>query len=81
VPDAPTIHDLRLMTSPEVRAALPYVGCLLVPVGSCEQLGPDLALGSDAAQAEAYARLIAERGLKILCGFLKDFIALPSPRA
>jgi len=57
--DAPAIHDLRLMTSPEVKAALPQVGCLLVPVGSCEQHGPNLGLGSDAAQAEAYARLLA----------------------
>jgi len=61
MPDAPAIHDLRLMTSPEVKAALPGIGCLLVPVGSCEQHGTNLALAADAGQAEAYARLLAER--------------------
>ena len=59
MPDAPAIHDLRLMTSSEVKAALPAIGCLLVPVGSCEQHGPNLALAADAAQAEAYAQLLA----------------------
>jgi creatinine amidohydrolase len=59
--DAPVIHELRLMTSPEVRDALPGVGCLLIPVGSCEQHGPNIGLGADAAQADAYARLVAER--------------------
>ena len=44
--EAPAIHDLRLMTSPEVKAALPTIGCLLVPVGSCEQHGTNLALRS-----------------------------------
>lgn len=58
--EAPAIHDLRLMTSPEVEAALPSIGCLLVPVGSCEQHGPNLALAADAAQAAAYARLLAQ---------------------
>ena len=57
--EAPAIHDLRLMTSPEVKAALPEIGCLLVPVGSCEQHGPNLSLAADAAQAAAYARLLA----------------------
>jgi creatinine amidohydrolase len=57
--EAPQFHDLRLMTSPEVEAALPSIGCLLVPVGSCEQHGPNLALAADAAQAAAYARLLA----------------------
>jgi creatinine amidohydrolase len=57
--ETPEIHDLRLMTSPEVEAALPSIGCLLVPVGSCEQHGPNLALAADAAQAAAYARLLA----------------------
>ena len=57
--ETPAIHDLRLMTSPEVKAALPDIGCLLVPVGSCEQHGPNLALAADAAQAAAYARVLA----------------------
>ena len=48
--EAPAIHDLRLMTSPEVKAALPEIGCLLVPVGSCEQHGPNLSLAADSAQ-------------------------------
>jgi creatinine amidohydrolase len=60
MPETPAIHDLRLMTSPEVKAALPEIGCLLVPVGSCEQHGPNLGLGADAGQAAAYARLLAE---------------------
>ncbi len=58
--EAPAIHDLRLTTSPEVKAAPPSIGCLLVPVGSCEQHGPNLALAADAAQAAAYARLLAQ---------------------
>lgn len=57
--DAPAIHDLRLMTSPEVKAALSETGCLLIPVGSCEQHGPNLGLGADAGQAAAYARMLA----------------------
>lgn len=59
--DAPAIHELRRMTSPEVGDALSAVGCLLIPVGSCEQHGPNIGLGADAAQAEAYARLLAQR--------------------
>ncbi len=58
--ETPAIHDLRLMTSPEVEAALPDIGCLLVPVGSCEQHGPNLALAADTAQAEGFARLLAQ---------------------
>jgi creatinine amidohydrolase len=58
--DTPAIHDLRLMTHPEVEAALPDIGCLLIPVGSCEQHGPNLGLGADAAQAASFARLLAQ---------------------
>ena len=59
--DAPTIHELGLMTSPEVEAALPEIGCVVIPVGSCECHGPNIALASDAGQATAYGRLIAQR--------------------
>jgi creatinine amidohydrolase len=59
--DAPTIHELGMMTSPEVEAALPEIGCVVIPVGSCECHGPNIALASDAGQATAYGRLIVER--------------------
>ena len=59
--EAPAIYDLELMTSPEVEAALRTIRCVLIPVGSCEQHGPNIALSSDSGQAAAYARLVAAR--------------------
>ncbi len=58
---AVTVAGVRLsdLTWPEVDAAPPIV---VVPVGSCEQHGPHLPLGTDTMVAEALAgRLVAER--------------------
>jgi creatinine amidohydrolase len=48
------------MTWPEVRDALEEVKVAILPVGSCEQHGPHLALSTDIAAAEVVARRLAE---------------------
>jgi len=48
------------MTWPEVRDALEQVKVAILPVGSCEQHGPHLALSTDIAGSEAVARRLVE---------------------
>jgi creatinine amidohydrolase len=50
------VTELARLTWPEARAALESARLALLPVGSCEQHGPHLALDTDAAVAEALAR-------------------------
>ncbi|MDB4433406.1 creatininase family protein [bacterium] len=56
-----TAYVLEEMTSPEVRDALTEVKLAIIPVGSCEQHGPHLALSTDIAAAEVFARRLAEQ--------------------
>ena len=55
-----TAYAMEEMTWPEVRDALAEAQVAIVPVGSCEQHGPHLALSVDIAGAEAFARRVAE---------------------
>jgi creatinine amidohydrolase len=55
-----TPHIMEEMTWPEVRDALAEARLAILPVGSCEQHGPHLALSVDIASAEAFARQLAE---------------------
>jgi creatinine amidohydrolase len=50
------MSELSRLTWPDAREALKRARLALVPVGSCEQHGPHLALDTDAAVAEAMAR-------------------------
>jgi creatinine amidohydrolase len=54
-------YILSDMSWPEVKKALETVRVALIPVGSTEQHGPNLALQADTAQAHAFARRLAER--------------------
>jgi creatinine amidohydrolase len=49
------------MTWPEVKAALPEIELVLIPVGSCEQHGPHLELCCDAALAHAVCLRLEEQ--------------------
>ena len=55
-----TAYVMEEMTWPEVRDALDEVRFAILPVGSCEQHGPHLALSTDIAGAEVVARRLAE---------------------
>ncbi len=55
------VYDLTQMTWPEVREALKTARLAIIPTGSCEQHGPNMTLETDAAIAQAMARLLAER--------------------
>ena len=55
-----TAYIMEEMTWPEVRDALDEVKVAILPVGSCEQHGPHLALSTDIAGAEVVARRLAE---------------------
>jgi creatinine amidohydrolase len=55
-----TAYVMEEMTWPEVRDALEEARLAILPVGSCEQHGPHLALSVDIASAEAFARRLAE---------------------
>lgn len=55
-----TAYVMEEMTWPEVRDALGEVRFAILPVGSCEQHGPHLALSTDIAGSEVVARRLAE---------------------
>lgn len=46
---------------PEVEAALPEIEIAVVPVGSCEQHGPNTTFVTDTARAYAFAKRLGER--------------------
>ncbi len=52
---------MNRMTWPELNAELENIKVALVPVGSCEQHGPNTTFATDAARAESYAERLAER--------------------
>ena len=55
------------MTWPELDQELEHIKVALVPVGSCEQHGPNTTFATDAARAAAYAAKLAERcGSKVV---------------
>lgn len=49
------------MTWPELEAEMEHIKVALVPVGSCEQHGPNTTFATDAARAAAYAEKLAVR--------------------
>lgn len=49
------------MTWPELAAEMDNIKVALVPVGSCEQHGPNTTFATDAARAASYAEKLAER--------------------
>lgn len=49
------------MTWPELDQEMEHIKVALVPVGSCEQHGPNTTFATDAARAAAYAERLAER--------------------
>lgn len=49
------------MTWPELKAEMEHIKVALVPVGSCEQHGPNTTFATDAARAAAYAEKLAVR--------------------
>jgi creatinine amidohydrolase len=49
------------MTWPELQAEMDNIKVALVPVGSCEQHGPNTTFVTDAVRAYAFAKLVAER--------------------
>lgn len=49
------------MTWPELQAEMPNIKLALVPVGSCEQHGPNTTFITDTARAYEFAKLLAER--------------------
>jgi creatinine amidohydrolase len=53
-------YVMQEMTWPDVRAALRDVRVAIVPVGSHEQHGPHLAMSTDIASSEVFARRLAE---------------------
>ena len=52
---------MGVLTWPELAAELEHIKVALVPVGSCEQHGPNTTFITDAARASAYAERLAER--------------------
>src|SRR4051812_3063155 len=58
---AASAAELAAMTSPEVLAHAAADGVLAIPIGSTEQHGPHLPLGTDADVALAVSRGLAER--------------------
>jgi creatinine amidohydrolase len=55
------------MTWPELDAQMANIKLAIVPVGSCEQHGPNTTFATDAARAASYSKLLAERlGNKIV---------------
>ena len=53
-------HLLADLTWPEIAAAKTTAPLVIVPVGSCEQHGPAMALRTDSARAEAVALRLAD---------------------
>jgi mycofactocin precursor peptide peptidase len=56
-----SLHELASMTTPQVAAHAAADGVLAVPVGSTEQHGPHLPLGTDTDVALALCRALAAR--------------------
>ena len=55
------------MTWPELEQELEHIKVALVPVGSCEQHGPNTTFVTDAARASSFAEKLAERcGKKVV---------------
>lgn len=52
---------INKMTWPELEAQMEQIKVALVPVGSCEQHGPNTTFATDAARAASYAEKLAER--------------------
>ena len=49
------------MTWPELDSELEHIKIALVPVGSCEQHGPNTTFSTDTGRANSYAKILAER--------------------
>ena len=59
---------LEDMTWPEVAEVLPEIKVALIPVGSCEQHGPNTTFVTDTVRAYRIAKLLAGRcGHKVIC--------------
>lgn len=52
---------LENMIWPQVKEALPKIKIAVVPVGSCEQHGPNMTFVTDTARAYSFAKLLGER--------------------
>ena len=52
---------MNRMTWPELQEKLGSIKVALVPVGSCEQHGPNTTFATDAARAASFAEMLAER--------------------
>jgi creatinine amidohydrolase len=52
---------IEQMTWPELDAELKNIQIALVPVGSCEQHGPNTTFATDTGRAYAYSKLLAKR--------------------
>ncbi len=60
-------YILEEMIHPEVKELLPRVEIAVVPVGSCEQHGPNTTYNTDTARAYAFSKQLGERfGEKLL---------------
>ena len=55
------LYRLLNMSWPEMQSALDTLRVALIPVGSTEQHGPNLAMQADTAQAESFAAHLAAR--------------------
>ena len=59
---------LEDMIWPEVAEVLPEIKVALIPVGSCEQHGPNTTFVTDTVRAYRIAKLLAGRcGHKVIC--------------
>lgn len=52
---------MNRLTWPELQEKLDSIKVALVPVGSCEQHGPNTTFATDAARAASFAEMLAER--------------------
>lgn len=52
---------INKMTWPELETQMDHIKVALVPVGSCEQHGPNTTFATDAARAASYAEKLAKR--------------------
>ena len=60
-------YILEEMIHPEVQELLPKVEIAVIPVGSCEQHGPNTTYNTDTARAYAFSKLLGEHyGEKLL---------------
>lgn len=58
---------LNEMTWPELEREMRNIKIVIIPVGSCEQHGPNTTFATDTARAENFCKLLAERmGNKVL---------------